>query len=149
MPIDNESVIRALTSGIGAHLGRQALRSFFELESRLKRVPDYTQLDSRSQQLVVDLLALSVFYTTVISPLESSTELFSIANRAGATHIRIGEDKLTSTVALNMQRCVRGFTDVLRRTDVPIDLLSFSSLPRFVKRIVTVAAFKENEALGQ
>ena len=89
MAIDNRSVIVALTNGIGAHLGQQARRSFFELESRLKRIPLFARLDGRSQQQVgIDLLAVSMFLQYRDLPvLESSVQICSPLLTKLASHM--------------------------------------------------------------
>jgi hypothetical protein len=149
LQVDDKSLITALTNGIGAVLGRRARSSFFELARRLPGVPEFNGLEVSSQQQIVDILALAVFYDTVVFPLKGGMAFQEIAKRAGVTHVRIGRDKLTDKFSRNMQLCVNDFHVLLRHVEVPVDLLSFATLSNFVRGVIALAEQRENEALDR
>lgn len=137
--IDTDSLIISLTDGIGVHLGKHARSSFYELYPRLSKVPQYNRTNLPMQQLIVDLLAVAVVYNEVISPLESGQHFSELTRNAGATHIRIGKDKLTGKFAARMRYCVADFHSMLKAQDVPVELLTFSSMKEFVNQIIIKA----------
>lgn len=147
--LDSKSVIVALTDGIGAHLGKRARSTFFKLASRISRIPEFSKLDLAAKQQIVDILALSSFYNVVVFPLQSGSAFMTIARKAGASHIRMGKDKLTAQFGGSMRRCVRAFFSLLESSSVPIQTLSFATLSEFVVNVMAVAEEKEREALDR
>lgn len=147
--IDNQSVIIALTDGVGAHLGRRTRASFFELQSRLPRVAAFSRLDDASKQQVVDMLAVATFYSVVVFPLEAGSSFMHVARAAGATHVRIGSDQLTNRFGSEMRRAVGAFNYLLNTSGIPVEVLSFSTLSEFVDNIIAVGQEKEREALDR
>ena len=147
--LDDQSVIVALTNGVGAHLGKRARSSFFELARRLPRVRAFTDLDMDAKQQIVDILALSAFYSTVVFPLESGTAFLAVAEKAGASHVRIGKDRLTAQFGAKMRLCISNFHSMLQTAQVPLALLSFATLADFVRSVITVAQERENEDLDR
>jgi hypothetical protein len=133
--LDKDTMIKALTDGIGARLGRPVRSSFYELASRLNREKDFVKLEHQTKQVVIDILALALFYNVVIAPLENASSLFSLLRNSDATHIRIGKDKLTPHIIHRFGRCVGFFKDILQSYKIPPDLLSFSTLKIFIKNV--------------
>lgn len=143
----DDLMIISLTSGIGPILGRETRSSFYEIADRLHSQPVYAKQDSTMKQWVVDMLALSVFYTTVVVPLECGNSFYDIAAKAGATHVRIGSDKITKKWTGMSVRIVNDFQGILRKLRIPIGLLSFSTLRQFTVDVVSLCRKRENEAM--
>lgn len=147
--LDNQSVIIALTAGVGAHLGRRTRASFFELQGRLPRVTAFAQLDDASKQQVVDMLALATFYSVVVFPLEAGSSFVKVARTAGATHVRIGRDQMDARFGSQMRGAVSAFYKILSTSHIPVTALSFSTLSEFVENIVALGVEREREALDR
>ncbi len=144
---DTQTLIIALTDGIGAELGRAVRSSYYELLARLSKHAFFLCLDRTSRQQVVDILALSMFYKTVISPLESAQSMLSLAHKAGATHVRIGRDKITPALVSRFDACAGAFHKILKTQQIPSDVLSFSTLKAFITNVLTTREKVQSEAV--
>ncbi len=145
--LDVEQVLLALTDGIGADLGRSVRASYYETLKRLTVHESFLQLDLVSRQELVDILALSMFYNIVISPLESGQSLLSLVQRAKATHVRIGHDKLTPVLAARFGSCASAFHKILSKQRIPVDVLSFPSLNVFIAQVHAVKELSHSETM--
>lgn len=130
--IDSKGVILALTEGVGAHFGRAARRSFFQQLDRLESIPAFLNRSLSEQQSLVDLLALAAFYQTTVVPLSSSSRFISILNKSGATHLRVGSDKLDRGYAGRAMAARDGFYQILNQKQIPVHLLSYATLREFI-----------------
>lgn len=131
-------MIFVLTDGVGTVLGRRVRSSYYELKSRLPKDPAFKLLDVSTQQQIVDILAISLFYTEIISPLESGRSLLSLAHTAKATHVRMGRDKLTSQTIRKFTGCVMAFHELLAFHKIPVEVLSFDTLKSFIRNVQAV-----------
>jgi len=145
--LDCESMVIALTNGVGAQLGGPIRASFFELAERLCSHKSFAPLHHDDKQALVDLLALSIFYNQVISPLESSSHLLALAQKAQATHIRLGSDKLTPSLTARFGACAGSFQRILREQHISTDLMSFSTLKEFIANYMSAKDRPTNEAV--
>lgn len=133
--LEKKEMIIALTENIGAKLGRSVRSSFFELVKRLMRNDEFNKMEIPIQQMTLDLLALSIFYNEIISPLEGGRSFLALAKKSKASHIRIGEDKLTEKFANRASYCLGKFYSILDNNNIPLNLLSFSTLNSFIDNI--------------
>jgi hypothetical protein len=149
MPFELEikEMVEALTEGIGARLGRSVRSSFFKLAERLMRYEEFIKMERPFQQMTLDLLALSIFYNEIISPLEGGHSFVSLAEKSKASHIRIGSDKLTHKFVNSASSCVRNFYSILHKNDIPLNLLSFSSLNCFIDNIKDSLERRQHETV--
>lgn len=147
--LDTNTLVTALTDGIGAELGRAVRSSYYELLTRLSRHELFLRLDYTSRQQVIDVLALSMFYNTVIAPIESARSLLSLANKAAATHVRIGHDKITPALGNRFGSCAGAFRKILRTQQIPSDLLSFATLKDFMINVLNAKETAQREALDR
>jgi signal-transduction protein with cAMP-binding, CBS, and nucleotidyltransferase domain len=133
MALDRQSVIEALTDGIGVHFGRASRRSFFEQLDRLERHPIFRDSTPEEQQGLADLLALAAFYQCVIVPINSSANFISVLRRAGATHLRVAGDKLDQRYANRALAVATGFKTTLRQAKIPEKVLTYATINQFVR----------------
>ncbi len=145
--LDIQSVVVALTDGIGSDLGRSVRASYYETLKRLVSHESFIRLDHASRQELVDILALSNFYNIVVAPLESGRSLLSLAQRAQATHVRIGRDKLTSTLANRFAACAGAFHGILAGQQIPAAVLSFPTLSVFIENVLQAKESATGETL--
>ena len=147
--LDCDGVIVALTDGVGVRLGRRARSSFYRLLGRLPDVHRFREMSVPLQQQTVDILALAIVYSEIVSPLESGRSFMKLTKAAGATHVRIGGDKLTPHFASSARSCVSAFHNMLQAAEIPAHLLSFPSLKVFVDNVVVTAIERTDESLDQ
>ena len=147
--LDTNTIVISLTSGIGPDLGRKVRSSFYRLYERLPQVSDFKKHAVETQQLIVDILALSIFYNTVIFPLESGRSFQSLVARAGATHIRIGKTQLDQRFGRRMNQCIIDFEILLNKFQIPPYLLTFANLKDFVQEIISQIEIREHETLDR
>lgn len=145
--LDCRSVVIALTDGVGAQLGGPIRASYFELVERLRCQKAFAPLHHDDKQALIDLLAFSIFYNQVISPLESGSCLLALAQKAQATHIRLGDDKLTPNLSARFGACAGSFQKILRGQHIPSDLMSFSTLREFITNYVSAKNRPTHEAV--
>lgn len=134
--VDTKSLIVALTDGIGVPLGKAARSSYFELIRRLSRSDHFHKLDLEGRQQVADVLALSIFYGSVVAPLESGRSLLRLARGAKAQEVRIGKDKLSGNFSDRIAVCVAAFQKILKAHRIPTEILSFAKLDRFITNVM-------------
>lgn len=147
--LDDKSMIVAITDGIGAHLGKRTRSAFFELAGRLPHVSVFSQLDDSAKQHVLDLLAVSTFYSVVIFPLQAGSSFMDIVHTAGVSEVRMGKDKLTKQFGSSIRKCVNAFYKILEELGIPTGLLSFANLAEFVDKVIAAAEEKEHETLDR
>ena len=133
MPLDRQSLIEALTDGIGVHFGRASRRSFFEQLDRLERHAVFRASTPEEQQGLADLLAIAAFYQCVIVPINSSANFISVLKRAGATHLRVAGDKLDQRYANRALAVATGFKASLRQAEIPEKLLAYATISQFAR----------------
>jgi hypothetical protein len=133
MALDKQTVIEALTDGIGVHFGRASRRSFYHQLDRLERDPVFRDSTAEEQQCLADLLALAAFYQCVIVPVNSSANFIDVLRRAGATHLRVGADKLDERYADRALAVTARFNATLRQAEIPEKLLTYATLNHFVR----------------
>ena len=141
--IDKSGVIESLTNGIGAKLGRAARSSFYEMLDRLEKLPAYRTYSPSLKQHIIDILALSVIYTQIVVPLESGQGFLDLAKTAGATHVRMGKDQIDSSFNRQSSKCTRMFYALVNEANIPITLLSFSTLKDLSKNISLIHEARE------
>ncbi len=135
--IDKSTMIESLTDGIGAKLGRACRLSFYSQFDRLIKKKTYSKLTIEEQQTIVDLLAISSFYHTIIVPLESSKSLFSILEQSQASHIRLSSSKLDIKFAGKCYYASTGFEKILEKAKIPKSLLAYATLNDFIEKVLT------------
>lgn len=145
--LEKKEMVETLTVGIGAELGRKVRLSFFTLAERLMKYERFITMERPIQQMTLDLLALSIFYNEIICPLEGSQSFLLFIEKANASHIRIGSDKLTDQFAKRARNCVSVFYSILNRYKIPNNLLSFSSLNSFLENIETTLKQRQDESM--
>ncbi|HLP57226.1 MAG TPA: hypothetical protein VK186_00280 [Candidatus Deferrimicrobium sp.] len=144
--LEIKTMVEALTENIGVKLGGSIRLSFFKLAERLMKSEEFINMEKSIQQLTLDLLALSIFYNEIISPLQGGQSFITIAKKSNASTIRIGKDKLDQSFSEKARKCVNHFTYILDKNSIPISLLSFSSLHNFVDNIKNTLN-KQNESM--
>jgi hypothetical protein len=131
-PLDSESVVHALTEGIGATFGSATRKSFRQQLDRLRSSPWFRDCLPGEQQSLVDLLAVASFYQTVIAPVESSGNFVSVLEKAGASHLRVATEKLDRSYASRAWATERSFTTLLQLSRIPPHLLRYATMKEFV-----------------
>lgn len=132
--LQRDSVIEALTSGVGAEFGRATRKSFYEQLARLERHTKFVELRFRDKQSLVDLLAVACFYHNVIVPIESSAAFVGVLEDAGADYLKVSKYRIDPKFANQAGRITNGFRILLSRVDVPDYLLTYASLGEFINR---------------
>jgi len=130
--LDRESVIFALTDGVGVHFGAASRKSFFEQLKRLETHEIFHRRRPKEQQFLVDLLAMAAFFQTVIVPIRSSGRFVSVLESAGASHLRVAGEKLGPVYARNAKSASDEFRYMLSRTEIPESLLTYATLKNFI-----------------
>ena len=130
--LDKNSMVNALTEGVGASFGAATWKSFMGQMERLERQPLFKKVPPSQQQSLIDLLAIAAFYQNVIVPIESSGSFVSVLNRAGATHLRVAKDKLDAEFANRSRAAVQKFRQVIGQSSVPEHLLVYATMNQFV-----------------
>jgi hypothetical protein len=88
----------------------------------------------QEQQSLIDLLALASFYQTAIVPIHSSANFVSVLRKAGASHLRVGGDKLGwRYMPIERWQLALDFTQPLSKLRVPENLLKYATLKRFIE----------------
>lgn len=134
-PIDYQSVITALTDGIGTELGRDVRRSFFRQYERLVIHDDFVSLEHVEKQRIADCLAIAAFYQSVIVPLESSGKFVELLGRAGASHLQLAKDRLDQRFANRAMRLRESFNILLTQANLYTFALVYVNLAEFIKNI--------------
>lgn len=145
--VDTKSLILALTAGIGAPLGKPVLSSHFELVRRLARSEQFRKLDLNGRQQVVDVLALSMFYASVVAPLECGSSLLHLVHRAKAKEVRIGKDRLSGAFSIRSRACVEAFRRILHAQRIPVAVLSFANLDTLINNVVNARERAQRETM--
>ena len=122
--LDKQSVINALTDGIGAAFGRAARRSFYEQLQRMQTLRQFERIEFDNKQQLVDLLALASFHQSVVVPIESARNFLGVLRKAGATHLRVGGDKLDWRYGIVLSALSLAFTrfSPISRLGAPLNL---------------------------
>lgn len=147
--IAKNDLISALTDGIGAYLGRSIRASYRRLFERVCKDAHFKQLDYITRQEIVDILALAIFYSEVISPLESGQSFLSLTRKAKATHVRIAKDKISLRVGRRFGVCVNAFQKILRTHHIPVDVLSFSTITSLINNVCAAKETAQREAMDR
>lgn len=129
---DRDSVIVALTDGVGVHFGAASRKSFFEQLKRLETHETFHRRTATEQQFLVDLLAMAAFFQTVIVPIRSSGRFVSVLESAGASHLRVAGEKLGPVYARSAKSASDGFHYMLSRAQIPERLLTYATLKSFI-----------------
>lgn len=133
--LDLDSVILALTDGIGVHFGAASRKSFFEQLKRLQTRERFQRRSLKEQQLLVDLLAMAAFFQTVIVPIRSSGRFVSVLRSGGASHLRVAGEQLGPVYAIKAKSVVDGFHYVLSNAEIPERLLTYATLKHFIDSV--------------
>lgn len=132
----SDSAIVVLTEGIGAEFGRAARRSFYTQYDRLIQNQRFRKRNAERQQALVDLLALAALFQTVIVPIQSTGSFVQVLQKAEATELRIGGDRLNLGWAKRARNVDEGFSILLQRLKLSPQLLQYATLDAFVKNAV-------------
>lgn len=130
---DRESVIIALTEGVGAEFGSASRKSYFLQLERLEHHDSFARCSEEEKQALIDLLAIASFFQTVIAPIRSSAQFVGILRNAGATHLRLANEKLDHRYANRAFSAVAGFRETLSQWKIPEHLLNYSTLQGFIR----------------
>jgi hypothetical protein len=130
-PMDKTGMIVALTDGVGAAFGMASRKSFYAQLERLERQPLFQKSPPSQKQSLVDLLAIAAFYQNVIVPIESSGSFIEVLNKAGATHLRVANDKLDRRFANASRSAAQTFRQVISKSEIPEFLLTYATMKQF------------------
>ena len=133
--IDRDEAVFALTEGVGSILGRTIRRSYYLQLERMEKRKDYQRYSQQKKQAFVDILAIATFYQEVISPLESAKSILNILEGSGATHLRLGGDKITKKFTGRAYYATADFYTNLQKHEIPIGILSYPTLGDFMKNV--------------
>lgn len=124
-------MIVALTDGVGVSFGLASRKSFYAQLERLERQPLFQKSPHSQQQSLVDLLAIAAFFQNVIVPIESCGSFIKVLNEAGATHLRVANDKLGKRFASHSRSATNRFGQIMGELGVPKHLLTYATMKQF------------------
>jgi hypothetical protein len=73
----------------------------------------------------------SPHFTNVIVPIESSGSFIEVLNKAGATHLRVVNDKLDKRFANASRSAAQTFRQVISKSEIPEFLLTYATMKQF------------------
>jgi hypothetical protein len=135
-PLDTNGMVLALTDGVGASFGAATWKSFKAQLERLERQLIFQKAPYSQQQSLIDLLAIAAFYQNVIVPIESSGSFIEVLNKAGATHLRVANDKLDKRFANASRSTAQTFRQVISKSEIPEHLLTYATMNQFASAAI-------------
>jgi len=134
----SDEVLRILTNGIGAELGKPIRLSYYQLKekllTRINKSENLT-IDEENIQIILDVIALSVFHQNIITPFYGSNNFIERLENFNVKSISIGTYSLVADDKRKISTCTKAFYAILKKVGLSPTNLAISTIDNFVEGI--------------
>lgn len=119
----NDEMINIFSMGVGIKLGKIMRFSYFELKKILIKNAIYSEQGNESKQIIIDILALSIFYNRIILPLSGAHNFIGNLPQYKVGEIGMGSYKIDMKQQQEIHNCVSRFYAILKKYKIPLNNL--------------------------
>lgn len=126
-------MIDALTKGIGADLGKPLRFSYYEKKRYVEKNAQYMECSKWTKLFILDVLALSLYNQSVVTPLHGATNFYNDTRKEGVTRIRMGNYHIDKDFFRQTSRITRQFYAILKSYGIRVESLHVASITEFIE----------------